>query len=139
MSSKTLSSYGLVEVASVRILDKQFQILISNTAMVQRCRCIYAFLIGDEIVRIGSSKDKLGNRLRVWQRDVSKALQGRKSSTPLHEAEGWSDILRQHQSGLVFARPGTIVTTSIGEMSAYLDEESVLIERHRPRLNRSMR
>jgi hypothetical protein len=137
LSSDILASYGLVPIGSVRITGGQFRIEITNLEMFNLGRCVFAFLVGNEIVRIGSSKAPLRRRFSEWQRHVTNRLQGRKSPTPPAEAAVWDAILRQHGSGIVFARPGTIVTTPIGEFSAYLDEESVLLGRHRPRLNSS--
>ncbi len=137
MSSEILGRYGLVPVATVRIVDGHFKIEISDSDMLERDRCIYAFLVGNEIVRIGSSKAPLKVRLKAWERDVTNALQRRKSPTPTKEADQWDAMLKQHGSGMIFARPGTVVKTPVGEISTYLDEESVLIGKHKPRLNRS--
>ncbi|MEL7446924.1 MAG: hypothetical protein AAGK02_14130, partial [Pseudomonadota bacterium] len=96
---------------------------------------IYAFLIGDEIVRIGSSKAPLRARFRAWQNDVSRALAGDKSPTPFEQAVGFRSLLADNP-GAVFARPGTMVWSSIGEFNAYLAEEKTLIERHQPRFSK---
>ena len=98
---------------------------------------VYAFLIGSEIARIGSSKAPLRSRLKSWERDVTNALNSRKSPTPPWEADLWRGALEQHGVGHIFAREGTAITTSIGTLSAYLAEESELIGRHLPRMNRS--
>jgi hypothetical protein len=136
MSLEILTHYGLVPVATVRIIEGEFKIQISDSDMVARDRCIYAFLVGNEIVRIGSSKAPLKRRLKDWERDVTNALQHRKSPTPTKEADAWDAILKQHGSGTIFARPGTVVTTPIGEISTYLDEEIVLIDKYNPILDR---
>jgi hypothetical protein len=135
MSSEVLTHYGLVPVATVRIIEGEFKIEISDSEMVTRDRCIYAFLVGNDIVRIGSSKAPLKVRLKAWERDVTNALQGRKSSTPAKEVAAWDAILKQHGSGTIFAREGTVVTTPVGKISTYLDEESFLIGKYEPRLN----
>jgi len=137
VTAAKLSEYGLVPVATVRIVDRRFTIEITNHEIVQLEKCIYAFLIGDTIVRIGSSKAPLRGRLKSWERDITNALNGRKSPSPDWEAKAWNEALTLHGSGLIFARQGTVVTTPIGTFPAYLDEESVLIGRHLPRLNRS--
>src|SRR5215470_10382233 len=59
-------------------------------------------------------------------------------NTPAWEAAGWRERLTLHAHGYVFARQGYTVTTPVGTFSAYLDEESILIGRHRPALNRNM-
>jgi hypothetical protein len=102
---------------------------------------IYAFLIGDEICRIGSSKGLLGVRLSSWTRDLTARLSDmdnpKKMATNAVEAAQWRMRLERCGPGLVFARIGTVVTTPVGEISTYLDEESVLIGRHLPALNNS--
>ncbi len=137
MSAATLSAYGMKPVATVRITEKHFLIEILDNSIVDRGYCIYAFLVGDEIVRIGSSKGILKGRLRAWERDVSAALQGRKSATPANEAAAWNVLLKANETGTLYAREGTMVDTPVGRICAYLDEESTLIGRHLPRLNRS--
>jgi hypothetical protein len=135
MSEAEIISYGMKPVARFRIEDDAFVIDITDPLSVQEERSIYAFVIGEEVVRIGSSKAKLSKRLGEWRRDVSAALQGRKSHTPQVEADGWRDALRSDE-GVIYARPGTMVETPVGVISAYLDEEISLIARHRPRFCR---
>lgn len=132
-----LTSYGLRRFAQVSIEDDRFTIAVEKADIGENEKSVYAFVVDDEIVRIGSSKARLSSRMNVWQRDVSLALQGLRSSTPLSEAEAWRDLLRDGRVGTVYARRGTTVTTPVGTFCAYLDEESLLIGRHQPRLNRS--
>jgi hypothetical protein len=99
-------------------------------------RAIYAFVIGGEVKRIGSSKGKLGVRFKSWNRDVTATLCGKPKSTPPSEAEAWRDLLRRHGAGEVYARIATIVATPVDTFPAYMDEESVLLNRHRPEPNR---
>ena len=132
-----LTSYGLRRFAQVSIEDDRFTIAVEKADIGENEKSVYAFVVDDEIVRIGSSKARLSSRMKVWQRDVSLALQGLRSSTPPSEAEAWRDLLRDGRVGTVYARRGTTVTTPVGTFCAYLDEESLLIGRHQPRLNRS--
>lgn len=132
-----LRSYGLRPLASVSVVEDRFVIVIEDADLAANEKSIYAFAVEDEIVRIGSSKSRLGHRMRTWERDVSRALQGLPSSTPAWEAEAWRELLGQGRAGIIYARPGTTVTTPVGTFCAYLDEESLLIGRHLPRLNRS--
>jgi len=138
MSLDTMSDYGLKLVGSFSIDGATFVIHIIDGSLVREQRCIYAFVIDGKVVRIGSSKGVLARRLAAWERDVSRALAGDKSPTPAWEAAAWKELLGTHKFGEIFARPGTDVETPIGRISAYLDEESVLIGRHRPSLNRNM-
>jgi len=118
------------------IIGSLFIIEITDRAAVKLERCLYAFLVGDVILRIGSSKAPLIKRLRSWELHVTHALNGRKSSIPDWEAAAWNEELSTHGKGVIYARQGASVTTSVGKFDAYLDEESVLIGRHLPRLNR---
>ncbi len=136
-ADEALRGYGLAPFATVRLDRDSFLIEIADHEIASREKSIYAFVIGDEIVRIGSSKAVLASRMRSWQRDVSGALSGRKTSTPPWEAEAWRELLTTHPVGTVYARIGTVVETPVGTFSAYLDEESLLIGRYRPPLNRS--
>ena len=139
MHKKELSDYGLKQIARVFIEGNNFRINVTDDDAVELRGCIYAFAIDEEIVRVGSSSGRLTKRLSAWQRDVSRALAGEKSSTPLSEAERWRMALAPGTNGVVYARQATIVTTPVGAFTTHLDEERVLIARHRPRLNRSSR
>lgn len=138
MHLPALTSYGLVQVATFCIRETKFDIDISDPELAAREKCIYAFVVNGEIVRIGSSKGALRVRLKAWHRDVSAALGGRSSSTPPQEAAQWKRLMDEHGGGTIYARQGTQVSTPVGEFAAYMDEESVLIGRYRPKLNRSM-
>ena len=131
-----LAEYGLVPVARVRIADRKLIIEITDHETVKLDKCIYAFLIGDEVARVGSSKAPLGSRLKDYQRDITKALNGGRYR---EEAPLWNEKLTRAGSGTIFARQGTLVTTPVGEFRTYLDEESVLIGRfhHVGSLNRN--
>jgi hypothetical protein len=137
MTQATLERYGFTPLATVRIDGDRFIIEIEDEILASRTMCLYAFLVDDEIVRIGSSKAVLRSRMGSWQRDVSGALAGRKTSTPQTEAAGWRAALLGGP-GTVYARRGTEITTQVGAFNAYMAEESYLIGLHRPRLNRSM-
>ena len=139
---QTLQTYGLRPVATVTLPSAtQFVVELTDRRAGLWTHVIYAFLIGEEICRIGSSKGPLGVRLRSWSRDLTARLSNmnapEKMATRAAEASQWRERLEQHGPGLVLARPGTTVTTPVGEISAYLDEESVLIGRHLPALNNS--
>jgi hypothetical protein len=120
-------------IGTVRIIGDQFKIDLSDEQAANLEYCIYAFIVGDEVLRIGSSKGKLGTRLRAWQSDVSSALSNRKFRTPASEAAIWRASLAEHGEGALFARAGTVAVTPVGEINLYLAEESVLIGRHQPR------
>lgn len=137
MTHSILEGYGMIRIGRIEMLDQNtFLVRIEHPEAARWTKAIYAFLIGNEIVRIGSSKGLLGGRMRAWSRDITAALCGRKSPAPSWEADAYRSALTLHGGGEVFARTATVVTTTVGTFEAYMDEESVLINRHRPRLNR---
>ena len=99
-------------------------------------KMIYIHTIDNEIVRIGSSKNKLKVRMRSWERDVSKSLDKRNSSTPIWEGQAWREILK-NKKGVLYGRQGSMVKTDAGLFNAYLSEESYLIGKFSPKMNRS--
>lgn len=135
MSRETLLAYRMRELGSISIKGDTFSFNVEDARSLEMTCAIYAFLIGEEIVRIGSSKSPLRHRFRAWQNDVSRALAGQKSPTPFRQAEEFRTLLEE-RPGAVFARPGTMVWSSIGEFNAYLAEEKALIERHTPRFSK---
>jgi hypothetical protein len=137
MSGTKLQSYGLMLIGRIELPD---DVTFSITTTLREAetwqKSTYAFVVGGEIKRIGSSKGRLRDRFASWNRDVTNALNGKKSSTPEWEAIAWRDCLQTNHGGEVYARVATRVTTPIGTFETYMDEESVLINRHKPPLNR---
>lgn len=130
MTAKKLRNYGMKPVALVRLEGRKLVIKVTDARACELDKCVYVFLIGNEIARIGSSKAPLKSRLKGYARDVTKGLRGLKSSTTKKEAKLWHDKLTRHRHGTIYARRGAIVKTRIGKFPAYLDEESILIGRH---------
>jgi hypothetical protein len=127
MNAAKLRKYCLVPVATCCIEDLKLKIEFTDLEAVKLEECIYAFLIDGKVVRIGSSKAKLEKRLRNYERDITNALNDRKSPAPAEEAELWSEKLPAGTSGIIYARQGWSVTTPIKTFKAYMDEESLLI------------
>jgi len=100
-------------------------------------KVIYMFVFDSEIVRIGSSKAKFYQRMRRYELDITKSLNNKKSSTPDWEAQLWKQYFDQFKTCKIYVREGTVVKTPVGKISSYLDEESYLIGKHQPPLNRS--
>ena len=134
-ASETLNDYGLRHIAN---LTAPFNIVFLNEGAKTWEEVVYAFVINDEIVRIGSSKGNLEKRMRAWSNHVTKRMNGEKSSTTKTEAELWEEELKCFGGGTIWARKGTLFETPISkeQLRAYQDEESALIARHKPRLNR---
>jgi hypothetical protein len=137
-AQRTLTRYGLKRIAEFRIELNTFRIVCYDQTASRWERSIYAFVINDEIIRIGSSKHALGKRLRAFERDITAALNGHYHPTPKSESDLWKSELREHRRGSVWARPGTLFVSPMRRkpISGYQDEESELIALHMPRLNR---
>ena len=135
MTRRAILAHGLTPVASVMIEDNEFKIQVTNPSVAAINKAIYAFVIDDEIVRIGASKGPLSGRLRAWERGVTRRLEGKNSPTPEKEAAEWRRRLPPGVQGEVLARKGAEVTTQAGTFNAYLSEESHLIGTYLPPLN----
>ena len=131
-----LIEMGFIPVAYFYVKDRQYIIDMTNEECLDWTESIYAHTIDDKIVRIGSSKNKLKSRFRSWERGVTKALNSQPSSTPRWEAFLWEKMLSEKQ-GVLYAKKGDIVETSVGKINTYLSEESYLIGKHLPEMNRS--
>jgi hypothetical protein len=135
-----LSDWKFVSIGTVEIIGDEFIIKVDDQEVVKQDCCVYVFVVDDKVLRIGSSKAPLRSRFKTWERDVSKALKGIKSSTSQEEASDWREALKQG-AGTVFARRGALILTPVGEICAYLSEESHLIgyfkNRKQCRLNHS--
>jgi hypothetical protein len=137
---ETLIDYGMEKVAEIRATAvNAFDIILSKAEARTWEKVVYAYVIGGKIMRIGSSKGRFGQRLRASIRHIGGRLQNpeSKSPTPGWEANEWKELLDAAGIGYVYARPGTPLSTPVGDFPAYLDEESILIGRHQPPLNRS--
>jgi hypothetical protein len=72
---QALQTYSMRPVANVSLPSPtRFVVELTDATAGRWTHSIYAFLIGDDICRIGSSKSPLGGRLRGWSRDVTARL-----------------------------------------------------------------
>lgn len=92
-----------------------------------------------DIIRIGTSKQPIGNRLAAYAKDINKRLQMDKGATPLWEAEAWLEKLKECGHLAAFVHLPDMVETIAGPVRPYLDIERALIAKYRPALNRSHR
>ncbi len=109
-----LDSYGLRRVARFFLRVDAFIIEVEDRAAANLPTSIYAFVVDDEIRRIGCSTAPLCDRLERWQRDVTAAMRGRRSGTPTYEAAQWRRRLEKADEGLVFARQAQEVASPVG-------------------------
>lgn len=67
---------------------------------------IYAFRVRNEVVRIGKSKGILCGRMKQWQRDVSRALEGNygPGRTNSWEADHWRRLLESTKGEILALR-----------------------------------
>ena len=100
-----LQKYGLVRIGRIELSDDLiFSIIFELDEAKTWQKSIYAFVVGGEIKRIGSSNYYLRDRFRKWNHDVTNALRGKRSDTPSWEAEEWRKCLQAHNGGEVYAR-----------------------------------
>lgn len=92
-----------------------------------------------DIIRIGTSKQRIGRRLAAYAKDINKRLLFDKGPTPLWEAEAWLQKLRECGLLAAYVHLPNEVETVAGPVRPYLDIERALIAKHRPVLNRSHR
>jgi hypothetical protein len=130
MNAAQIKRYGLARVAQVQIIaNRKLKIDITDPEAAKLTECIYAFITRDRVVRIGSSKAPLEERLKDYRRDITNALKREKSPAPPEEAKKWRKLFPTGSSGFIYARQGTMVKTPICKFRAYLDEESILIRK----------
>ena len=91
-ADKVLTEMDFYKVGTFYIKDQKFVVDLEKKYFSLQ-NVIYIHTIEDEIIRVGSSKNKLKSRMKSWERDVSKSLKGQKSSTPLWEGEIWNKNL----------------------------------------------
>lgn len=88
------------------------------------------------VVRIGSSKTRVGGRLRSYATDINKRLLRDVGPTPRAEAEGWLARLAEHGAITAVVHQPPMMATIAGSLRPYLDIERVLLEEHCPPFNR---
>lgn len=141
-----ISAYGMVRFAEFRLDDDLSAVLtITDSETAARAGAIYAWLIDEKIVRLGSCQSTLDRRMR----DAAKWLQSRLRGTvrttnevrrrrELVDAQRWKIRLHRTQKfAEVWGRQGTMVPTPLGEINAYLSEENWLLKTLKPPLNNS--
>ena len=142
----TLEEYRMEKFAEMRFSDELESLIeFTNDSIAQTPCGVYVWVIEGEIVRIGSSKEKLRSRIRGAGRWLQHRLQGTaKTKDEIRRQKELADALRWkkrlYKTGRhaeVWGRGGTIVRTPIGEINTYLAEENALLQRHKPALNNS--
>lgn len=113
-----LENHGFVLVGQITLeLPAKFLIQFDNVPeALSWTPAIYAFRIGGEVVRIGKAWHILGERIRQWNKDVSRALAGefRKGGTNPWEAFEWRRRLTECSPGEFLAQVGPSDKRSLG-------------------------
>jgi|TARA_B100001142_G_scaffold139506_1_gene141041 hypothetical protein len=133
---ESLKRMGFKKIGKFFIKNKQFIVECGDEFLLLK-KMIYIHTIDDEILRVGTSKKELKTRMREWERDVTKSLNNQKSNCPISEGKKWNELLT-NKIGILYGRQGTIVKTPVGEINTYLSEESYLIRKYRPKMNRDL-
>ena len=136
MSVAEIKKFGFKKLGAFYINKNSFIIEVEDLELLEQEKTIYIHTIDNEILRVGSSKAKLKTRMKRFERDITKSLNKQKSCSPTWEGQKWRDRLGL-KKGVIYARQGTLVTTPVGKFRTYLDEESFLIGKYHPPLNRS--
>ena len=129
-----LKGMGFSKIGKFYIKNKNFNVQCDEEVL-SLDKMIYIHTIDNEILRVGSSKNQLKYRMREWERDVTKSLKNQKSNCPVSEGEKWNKLLK-NKIGILYGRQGTLLKTPIGEINIYMSEESYLIGKHLPEMNR---
>jgi hypothetical protein len=131
-ASETLDRYGFCMIAKVELLDdgQKFAVTITHPDAGLWTEAVYAFVINNEIVRVGSSKGSLRSRMADWSHDVSNALKGNFGSTKAAERDLWREELTLFGSGMVWARRRMAFLSPVSDkpMSGYQGEETSMIQ-----------
>jgi hypothetical protein len=137
-AAQILARYGMSPAATVSRRDKVFAIDVQGDKG-DLVEVVYAFVFGDIIQRIGSSKSTFSSRMASFSKSVTRRWDGDENSdTPEGEAREWTRLLDVHGSGTVWARCGHVVQTPLGSINAYLAEENALLARWKPPQNRNL-
>lgn len=140
-----LEKYGMRPFAEFSITeDGRTSVSFSNDEIASCGKAIYAWIIDDQIVRIGSSRASLRSRINGHSRWIEIRLLGTcklknelRLGGQIEEARRWHEALMGNKVAVVWGRAGTVVETPTGALNCYLSEENSLLERHKPRFNNS--
>ncbi|SCX27172.1 hypothetical protein [Agrobacterium rosae] len=128
-------------VASMSLRDDRQGIVISiiDELLGAAMQVVYVWVDSyGYVLRVGTTKYSVGNRLRQYAPHINRALLGMPSSTPLWEAQKWhSMVLSGELTALVHEPP--LISTAAGLIRPYLDIERLMIAGLKPPLNRSHR
>ena len=128
-------------IASMSLSDDRQGIVISITNVVLGAATQVVYVWVDSygyVLRVGTTKHSVGNRLRQYAPHINRALAGKPSPTPLWEAQKWHSMVSAGElTALVHEPP--LVSTAAGLIRPYLDIERLMIAGLKPPLNRSHR
>lgn len=137
MTHQKLEEIGFYVVGHVWISDSKFVIKYDVMPEAEWWVCsLYAFRVRGKVVRIGKTEGVLRQRIKAWQKDVSRALNGehRNGGTPKHEADDWKRLLPRGRRGDFLAMP--IVLPSVDVLRS---KEKRYVKEYKPLLNHELR
>ena len=141
----SIVGFGLTKFAEMTIRNDAATVIVTNESVAAVSCAIYCWVIGEEIVRIGSSNQPLRSRVIGTGRWIEARLRGTaqisnplKLAKEIEDARRWADRLKEpNLIAEVYGRRGTIAATPLGDICLYLSEENWLLEKFRPPLNNS--
>lgn len=126
------------QVAVMTFEDGLIKVAITNEILADAKETVYVWTdTKDQWLRVGTSAAPLRKRLLSYMGYINKSLAGKKSATPLWEAESWKKLLLENGHLIALAFQPPLISTYVGELRPYLDIERVLIRERKPSLNRS--
>lgn len=156
--------WGMVKVAEITIdcdhlcfnVNPVCQSNNSRVKEIINCETpiIYAFTADDhnknfdvqrgEVLRIGTGKSFKNRIIDSWGKVITERLrnprkQQKAYSLPLWEAWAWTKLLNGGRSATVWATKPMKVIRGFGEIDCRLSIEAHLLQKYRPRMNRSLR
>jgi hypothetical protein len=135
--NRTLEEAGFYRVGHVSISrPSEFTVKYDFMPEAEWWVCsLYAFRIKGKVVRIGKTEGVLRQRIAAWQRDVTRALNGkrRKGGTTPQEAADWKRLLPAGRHGDFLAMP--ILSPNVDVLRS---KERQLVEEYGPPLNHEL-
>jgi hypothetical protein len=146
MNKQDLSRHGFKELAQIKWQGREMVIILVDPEIARMTNALYAFVVGEQVARIGRFKGKVLGRVRHRARIVTKYFSGsgigRGDSFTAREAECWRSCMDAEAERLQKARAvdptivGSVLVVSgridVGERVAQdaYDAERMLFEEY---------
>jgi len=136
-----LRRFGMNRFACVNVGhegEARFFRVVCSGELAEVCFGVYAFVVGDCVVRVGKAEQKLKSRMASYTNSVTRSLNYRnleRPGTPYWEADAWWTYLSRCGTGVVYGKAGSVRNLGFGEMNIFEAEERLLIMRYAPLLH----